>query len=782
MYRRSVPHPYPLSHSQPGLVSALLCLLLLLLAAPVGLRAQEAPGLTAALEDYRTFRLADEGIQANGQTLKIGHLELTLRTGGIAPIVTDAGEPLGFYFEGAGNYVYVSEDPVDLQVMEANFAADSKASIVRAGKIEDRLERVLVYMARPEQTATWLPGEASAPALAGTAELKKGFEKIRSRMESSFFEWDHFAAQARLNGDGLQYVYTEIDGEQETVGHAYDRMRHFEESLFLFEKVSSYDLRYRLRVSEQWIDGGPAAVPGQVEHVDLGLDISTEDNKQARIVSEVTLRARRPDQNVIGLALNNNFDYARADWRSERFPLRVESVTDAQGRELPFSHRYHELLVELAEAPPVDREIVLRFVTSGDVLLDMSGDRSDNYVQLFGQTWYPEPFERSSIHHSLALKFETAKPYRPVGPGVEAAFEETDRGFRLETKSEDPVRYLALFAGKYKVYEEEIDGVRYRVFGYAAARKGVLEQIASLSAAFLGFYEKILGPYRFDHLNIIEVPEYGFGIAPPGTVLITTEAYKPRQDFLASYISRGINARLAHEIAHQWFGHRVAGKTSRDQWISESFAEYMAGLAMGAAAGKKRVYGLEEMYQEWWTDARASRDAGPIAAANMLNGPSAASHRFQLLYSRGPLVLRMLHSLAGNDNFYAVLRRFIEEADNGHATTADFARIASETLRTDVTWFVEQWVEEGGIPEIAVDHEVERAENGGYVLTGTARFADGSRPKRISIPVVIEMSGGDPTVQWIRMEDADASFSFPLPAKPKSVKIDPAKNFLAEFK
>ncbi len=30
----------------------------------------------------------------------------------------------------------------------------------------------------------------------------------------------------------------------------------------------------------------------------------------------------------------------------------------------------------------------------------------------------------------------------------------------------------------------------------------------------------------------------------------------------------------AHEVAHEWFGHKVGWKSYRDQWLSEAFAEY----------------------------------------------------------------------------------------------------------------------------------------------------------------------------------------------------------------
>ena len=35
---------------------------------------------------------------------------------------------------------------------------------------------------------------------------------------------------------------------------------------------------------------------------------------------------------------------------------------------------------------------------------------------------------------------------------------------------------------------------------------------------------------------------------------------------------------LAHELAHQWWGHGVAGENYRERWLSEGAAQYAAAL------------------------------------------------------------------------------------------------------------------------------------------------------------------------------------------------------------
>ena len=73
--------------------------------------------------------------------------------------------------------------------------------------------------------------------------------------------------------------------------------------------------------------------------------------------------------------------------------------------------------------------------------------------------------------------------------------------------------------------------------------------MARLADGIVRYYEEFLGPYPFAELEIVEVPHFGFGIAPSGIVLLTTDAYKPHTSFLAAYFSRGVNSRAFRPVS-----------------------------------------------------------------------------------------------------------------------------------------------------------------------------------------------------------------------------------------
>jgi aminopeptidase N len=248
-------------------------------------------------------------------------------------------------------------------------------------------------------------------------------------------------------------------------------------------------------------------------------------------------------------------------------------------------------------------------------------------------------------------------------------------------------------------------------------------------------------------------------------------------------ISRGVNSRLAHEIAHQWFPHQAMPATARDTWLSESFAEYLSGLAMSMAQTEGRdMEGYRQQFAGWQFEAKACKDVGSLETATMLGGSSGYREYACLVYNRGPLVLHMLHTLVGNEKFFAILKRFLERGKAGPVTSEDLRQAAEAVLQADMAWFFDQWVRQGGIPEITVEYRVSAGPDDTFVLSGRVAQADGPSFKKIHIPFVLEMGGDRRDLRLLFQDQPVKEFRFDLPGKPKKVSIDPAQNNLAVYR
>ncbi len=808
----------PLRWAVAGLVLALL-------AAP---SAADSPAtdLSALLDDCRGLSPADQGIEIHERAAQIGHLAIQLDQGTLFPLRTSKGLALGFFFAGAGHYAYASEDPADRRVIAQNVARETRAAICYNGTLRDTFKRLVVFSAAPQFGELWSgPFAGADPANDAVVNLggdrRSDFDRLWKRIEEGYLRYDHLAATARLNGPPRQYVYAEFEGGQETAGYSYDRMRDFEERFFLFRKVQGRDIRGQRPLSHQLIEGGPATHRGDLALRDIRIDISTEDNRTAAIRSDLSLAAGHDGIRVAVLDLVNNRDPDHFNWASSENRLTLQRVMDDSGRVLAFSHRYDEVLVQLPNPLTLGQEQRLRFETQGDVLTDWHGRRHDNFFDLAFDAWYPRPPTGGSAGFTSSLKIRTRGPFQPLASGQVVARRE-EGGFReLETRSPATPGGPVVFAGKYTTREEKVDDVMIRSNAYADAMQEVQDKMPRVAAQFLLFYRQWLGPYPFGTLDIIEIPEFlqevgepfhsvgigwgGFGVAPPGLVLMTSDAYNPYKiaatmrgyrDLSNAYtdsregrssgeqswrISRGVNARLAHEIAHQWFPHQAMPASRRDVWLSESFAEYLSGLAMGAVQPDARqAEGFPQRFAEWQYQAKACRDAGALEMAALLSGPDAGRDYACLVYNRGPLVLHMLRALAGNDGFFAILRKLLDRGKAGPVTTDDFRQATEAILQVDMGWFFDQWVRQGGIPEIRLRYAVEQR-GGKYLLTGRAEQADGPAFKKVHIPFVLEMDGGRKDLRLLFQDQPVKDFSFDLPDKPKNVAVDPTHNNLAVY-
>jgi hypothetical protein len=737
--------------------------------------------LPELLDGFRIIAPAERGVPVRDKTSSIGHLSLEFREGVVYPLHDAADTVVGLYFEGTGYYDYTTGHEADRRILETNLQRNAPALEVRDEALRDRFPRLVLCFGTSILSDIWDTGANAEEAL--QAGSRSSFEKLWDHILDTEVELDHSMAEARLSDGALQHVWVEIPGDKANVAYELDGVQLFEERLYAFQRYGGVGRRFVRVLSRQPLPvGDTSPIAWNLKHTRI--EVAAGDNRSGTINSELTLEAARDGLRVAVLSLMNNRDPYTYNWDSEKNALQVHRVVDEDGSELAFSHRYHDLLIQLPRTLSAGDQIRLRVETSGRVFTAMDGSTDDNYFALFTVTWFPHPLVArwDTTPFTFELDVRTPKPYYPIASGRTISFDEDKQQYHLVTKSDNPVDSISVFAGKYKVLEESFDGLTIRVHAYAMSNKFIMKNLPGLASELVRFYSDHLGPYPFDELDIVEVPDYGFGIAPPGMVLITSEAYNPNQDYIAGYLARGAPALLAHEIAHQWFGYMASPGDITDNWLAESFAEYVSGLAMGAGQTKEtRVFGFKRMFADWQADARHCASAGSIETASMLTGPEGARNRRCLLYSRGPLVLHMLRSMVGEERFYAILRTFLENANYGQVTTEDFKAAIRQVLRTDLDWFVDQWYRQGGIPEVYIDAKITRAEGGGFLLSGRVEQADGPQFKKIMLPFVLTYPSGERELKLLFQEQPVQDFSFAIAGKPKSVKVDPAENNLAVY-
>ncbi len=748
-------------------------------AAPVPLLADDAvapPALSlpTILDECSAMKLAAKGNHVKDKTVTIGHMAISFGDGTIVPIRGKSGTVLGAYFEGRGGYMYTAEHAADREAFEVNVARVGGSLRSTSGRLMDTFKKVLILSSEPQFTELYTTPDTEE---AHAGSMTAAFQTALANARIAYGEFDFRTALVRLNGRG-RWLYVEFGGGLESVGYVYDDVLDGQERVFTFRKLIDYKVRFSETVSYQGLPGWDDQQRHSVVLTHADFSLATSDNKRGTIDSDMTFHVRGAGTRLLPLLLVNNRDPDTVGWISEHQVLTVKRVVDADGHELPFAHKYHEIVVEIPPTPAAESDVKVRFETEGEVFVDMRGRHADNYFSMEGAPWYPAPPGWAGQHFTYSLKVKVKKPWRPVTSGREVSLTDDGQFVTAEAKSEVPSMHVAVMGGKYFTNAETIDGLTIRVHSYAWDKKTVLNNMPKLAAAFVKFYSSILGPLVVDELDIVEIPEFGFGISPSGMVLITQEAYANVHSTFAS----GINGRLAHELAHQWFGHKAIPANDADNWLAESFAEYFAGFAMGAMASKeKAIHGFDSMLIEWRAEQNYCAKGGTIATANFLGGLEGYRDRACLLYCRGPLVLHMLRTSIGNDRFFAATKAYLDAANSGPATTADFVRAVSGAVKMDMGWFFDQWVSRSGNAQVDVEQHVDRAADGQYRLWGAVRQTPGDGFKKLLVPLVWD-NGGKPEARVVFADQPEKKFEFLLPVKPGAIKPDPFQNNLAVYR
>ncbi len=169
----------------------------------------------------------------------------------------------------------------------------------------------------------------------------------------------------------------------------------------------------------------------------------------------------------------------------------------------------------------------------------------------------------------------------------------------------------------------------------------------------LDYYDANFTPYQFKQLRILEFPNYAsFAQSFANTIpfsesigFIADLRDKTRIDYVY-YVT-------AHEVAHQWWAHRIIGANMQGSTLlSESLAQYSALMVM------KQKYGADQMRQflkyelDGYLTGRATEKLAEEPLAKVEN-------QQYIHYKKGSLVFYALQDYVGDGALNAMLRQFL---------------------------------------------------------------------------------------------------------------------------
>ncbi|WP_408647089.1 aminopeptidase N [Vibrio taketomensis] len=247
----------------------------------------------------------------------------------------------------------------------------------------------------------------------------------------------------------------------------------------------------------------------------------------------------------------------------------------------------------------------------------------------------------------------------------------------------------------------------------------------------------------------------------------------------------GIEAVIGHEYFHNWTGNRV---TCRD-WFQLSLKE-----------------GLTVFRDQEFSSDLGSRAVNRINNVRIIRGPQFAedaspmSHPIRpdkviemnnfytlTVYEKGSEVIRMYHTLLGEEGFQKGIKLYIERHDGTAATCEDFVKAMEDANGVDLTQF-RLWYSQSGTPTVKVASHYD-AQQQTYTLTleqSTEPTQDQKEKQALHIPFDIELynaageaielhCNGEKVSNVLNLTQAKQSFVF------EGVTEKPVPSLLREF-
>ncbi len=246
-----------------------------------------------------------------------------------------------------------------------------------------------------------------------------------------------------------------------------------------------------------------------------------------------------------------------------------------------------------------------------------------------------------------------------------------------------------------------------------------------------------------------------------------------------------IEAVIGHEYFHNWTGNRV---TCRD-WFQLSLKEGLTVFRdqeFSSDLGSRSVNRIENV--RVMRAAQFAEDASPMAHAIRPDKVIEMNNFYTLtVYEKGSEVIRMMHTLLGEQQFQAGMRLYFERHDGSAATCDDFVQAMEDVSNVDLSLF-RRWYSQSGTPLLTVhdDYDVEKQQYHLFVSQKTLPTADQPEKLPLHIPLDIELydskgnviplqHNGLPVHHVLNVTEAEQTFTF------DNVAQKPIPSLLREF-
>lgn len=764
-----------------------------------------------------------ESVIAENIVLQRDSGEITLKSGTISFLTPAMGKVTGAVFRGEGEFTLDPALP-----SEAIFLAGTYGML----EVRESFKEAVFFFT--DGTYEELRGAgATRPS---TEDDVKTLERLRKRLRSSPKE-PRSTVEAQLSGEDIDNVEAEI------LADLYEESSHGFFSAYI--KGDKYqDLRFHVRprgavyginsgeevalinldpgnpdegiwylahLSSEYQGGAVDTNEGKwvvdAQSYDISTDIDGGENLAASTTME--LQSLRDGLRVLRLGLLPDLRVSSVRFNDQPTTFIQEDVR-ADG----------SLYVVLPAPMPKGRSFALTVDYAGKNVISSEG--GGNYSVGARTSWYPtvNTFSDQALYH---LTFRVPKNYILVSVGDRVREERQDKIMLTEWKSEVPLAVAGFNYGEFKkkdlkikeINDFELEGLANRdVPDYL---KPIQRSIPSLrpsrmidlaiseADASLRIYSDWFGQLPYRRLAITQQPESNFGQSWPGLVYLPIIAFfdSTQRYMIFDQINGSVNSFIQevtpHEVAHQWWGHMVGWDSYRDQWLSEGFADFSAGLFL------QLTNSSPDRYYKFLSDAQKAiltpnsfgyspNDVGPLSMGQRLNTARTGRSYQNLIYPKGAYVLHMIRMMmwdpqTGDERFRTMMHDFVETHLHRNASSASFQAVVEKhmpgnmnlTGNGSLDWFFSEWVYGTDVPKYDFKYEVGEDPAGGYVITFDLTQSEVSDNFAMPVPLYVKWKGRTIRAGFVSIQGNKtlSGLKIKVPERPDEVVLNANYDILA---
>ena len=229
--------------------------------------------------------------------------------------------------------------------------------------------------------------------------------------------------------------------------------------------------------------------------------------------------------------------------------------------------------------------------------------------------------------------------------------------------------------------------------------------IHSLKSAMKWDEEKYQREYDLEYYNIVAVDSFNMGAMENKGLNIFNSHYVLADETTATDANfMGIESVIAHEYFHNWTGNRITCRDWFQLTLKEGLTVYrdQTFSADMNSEAIQRISDVKTLKERQFVE-DASPTSHPIQPKSYI---SMNNFYTATVYEKGAEVIRMIHTLIGELNFFNAMQLYFDKFDGMAVTVDEFLWAMQEASGHDLTAF-KLWYDQSGTPTLKVEESYE---------------------------------------------------------------------------